>query len=85
MALQSGTQYKWDKESIFNLNNEQFGKLYNGLSAIVSSPVFAEEANKARQVKTIIDLHAVMNEVLGEAVEAGIARPIELDQNEGAA
>ena len=72
-TLKQGTQYQWSKEAIFSLSSDQFGKLYNGLTSIVSSPVFQEKIVEAHNTFAVVDLQKTMNEVLSTAVDAGLA------------
>ena len=74
--LKTGAQYKWPSDSQFTLNNEQFGILYNGLSAIVSTPAFQAKVVEAQQTLNIVQLQQTMNDVLEKAVTEGIATEV---------
>ena len=74
--LKTGAQYKWPSDSQFTLNNEQFGILYNGLSAIVSTPTFQAKVVEAQQTLNIVQLQQTMNDVLEKAVTEGIATEV---------
>lgn len=74
--LSQGTQFQWSKDATFSLTSDQFGKLYNVLTNIISTPSFQKKVAEAQETMAIIDLQGTMNNVLESAVEAGIATEV---------
>jgi hypothetical protein len=74
--LQQGTQFQWEPTATFSLTSEQFGKLYNVLTGIISTPGFQKKMAEAQETMAIADLQSTMNNVLENAVQAGIATEV---------
>lgn len=80
--LQQGAQFQWDKDATFTLTSDQFGKLYNVLTNIISTPGFQKKVAEAQETMAIIDLQGTMNKVLETAVEQGIAIQVMQESND---
>jgi len=71
--LKQGVNYKWDSNAVFTMTAQEFGALYNGLNAIVTSQSFKEKLSEAQSTISIVNLHSTMNNILSTAVTNGVA------------
>jgi hypothetical protein len=74
--LKPGVKYSWQEGSNFQITDKQFSSLFNNLNAIVQSPTFQERLEEAKGTIAIAQLQALMNEILGSAVQSGVATEV---------
>lgn len=71
--LKPGVAYKWQPGAAFSMTDVQFSALFNNLNAIVQTPGFQQKLEDAKGTLALAQLQGIMNDILGSAVEAGIA------------
>jgi hypothetical protein len=68
-------QYKWETETEFKMNGNEFGLILNTFRTILNSP-------EARQVLLIKEANEVAEKVLAKNVEEGIVNEIPVPSQE---
>jgi len=67
-----GKSYKWEPSDEFVFGGEEFGTIYNGLTALVNSESFQKTFQEAQRTMSIFNAFQVLQKAFTEGVEAGV-------------